>query len=475
MPDGNGPPDRPQKAASPEAPLTVKRLLDQIKTRLEPLFASLCVIGEVSNFRGSGKHWYFTLKDDGAQIACAVWASQQRFLAHAPRDGQRVVLRGSLNVYVQGGTLTLVVTHCEAAGTGDLQARLRQLETQLRAEGLFDREKRPLPRFPRRLGVVAALGGAALQDVLEVTRRRAPGIHLLLAPAAAQGERCVPEVLAALEALQEPRLACDAILLVRGGGGLEDLWAYNDPAMVRAVAGSRIPVLTGVGHEIDISLVDLAADHRAATPSQAAELATPDLGRLRSELQQRIARLHDRLQWRLRGLESTVNLLADSRGMREVPRGLERRGAQLGELLRHLGRIEPMRSARMRLEGLQHRLHLAHPELRLEASRHRLHVLQHRLARLAPVVTHEDDRLRIQDLRRRAEHALGRLLATRARDLDVLAARLGGGNPAGPLRRGFVLVRLEDGRPATSAAGLPPLARLRLQWLDGERTARLDE
>ena len=170
-------------------------------------------------------------------------------------------------------------------------ARLRQLEAELRAEGLFDRPKRPLPRFPEKLGVVAALGGAALRDVLEVTARRAPGIGLLIAPAAAQGERCVPETLLAIQELQDPHWGCEALLLVRGGGSLEDLWAFNDPELVRAVADCRIPVITGVGHEIDTTLVDLAADRRAATPSQAAELATPDRAALGAELRRRVEAL----------------------------------------------------------------------------------------------------------------------------------------------------------------------------------------
>src|SRR5690242_11531471 len=169
-----------------DAPISVKRFLEQVKARIEAPFAAVCLVGEVSNFRGSGKHWYFTLKEEGASLNCAVWASQQRLLKHAPKDGQRVVVKGSLNLYVAGGTLTLSVTHCELAGVGDLQQRLRELEAQLRAEGVFDRPKRALPRFPERIGVVAALGGAALQDVLRVTHRRAPGIHVLIAPAAAQ-------------------------------------------------------------------------------------------------------------------------------------------------------------------------------------------------------------------------------------------------------------------------------------------------
>ena len=181
-----------------DAPLSVKRFLEQVKAKVEPGFAACCLVGEVSNARTSGRHWYFTLKEEGAALSCAVWSSQQRFLKATPKDGQRVVVKGSLGLYVPGGSLTFAVTHLEAAGTGDLQQRLRELEAALRAEGLFERPKRSLPRVPRRLGVVAALGGAALRDVLEVAGRRAPGLPILVAPAAAQGDRCVPEVLAAL-------------------------------------------------------------------------------------------------------------------------------------------------------------------------------------------------------------------------------------------------------------------------------------
>ena len=264
-----------------DAPVSVKRFLEQLKARVEPAYAAVCLVGEVSNFRQSGRHWYFTLKEEGAALGCAVWSSQQRLVGHVPRDGERVQVKGSLNVYVAGGTISIAVTHCQPAGVGDLQARLRQLEAELRAQGVFDRPRRAIPRFPAKIGVVAALGGAALRDVMEVIGRRAPGIHLLVAPAAAQGERAVPENLLALQEIQDPFWGCEVILLVRGGGSLEDLWAFNDPALVRAVAQCRLPVVTGIGHEIDTTLADLAADRRAATPSQAAELASPDRRQLR--------------------------------------------------------------------------------------------------------------------------------------------------------------------------------------------------
>ena len=457
-----------------DAPLSVKRLLEQIKAKLEPPFAAVCVVGEVSNFRGSGKHWYFTLKEEGASLSCAVWAGQQRFLAHAPTNGDRVVVKGSLNLYVAGGSLTLAITHCERAGTGDLQARLRQLEAELRAEGLFDRPKRPLPRFPKRLGVVAALGGAALRDVLEVTQRRAPGIDVLIAPAAAQGDRCVPENLLALQEIQEEFWRCDVLLLARGGGSLEDLWGFNDPALVRAVAACRLPIVTGVGHEIDTTLVDLAADRRAATPSQAAELATPDRQQLAAELRRRTEALTARMQWRLGGLESTLNLLADSPGMRAVPERLERSRASLAALGHRLGRCVPEQHASDRFVEVSRRLQLAHPQRRLDQAQGRLALLRQRLRHAGPAAAGEADLPRVHEARRRLLPAVLNVLATRRNRLEVLEARLSGLDPKGPLQRGFALIKDLEGRPVTSSRKLPSGAEIGLQWLDGERKGRLD-
>jgi exodeoxyribonuclease VII large subunit len=430
-----------------DAPVSVKRLLEQVKSRLEPAFSAVCVVGEVSNFRGSGRHWYFTLKEEGAALQCAVWASQQRLLGHTPRDGERVQVKGALNLYVAGGTLTLAVTHCLPAGAGDLQARLRQLEAELRLEGLFDRPKRPLPRWPRRIGVVAALGGAALRDVVEVTGRRAPGIHLLIAPAAAQGERAVPETLLALQEIQDPFWGCEVVLLVRGGGSLEDLWAFNDRELVRAVAQCRLPIVTGVGHEIDTTLVDLAADRRAATPSQAAELASPDRLQLLSELRRRQEALVARMAWRLRGLESTLNLLADSKGMRSLPERLERGGQRLAALRHRLLRCG---LAGERLGALTQRLQLAHPQRRLDLGANRLELLRQRLGHAA-------------------------ILADRPHRLELLAGRVRAMDPTGPLERGFVLVRDRDGRPLTRSSAAPAAARVELQWRDGRRQATLDD
>ena len=438
-----------------DAAVSVKRFLEQVKARVEPPFAAALVEGEVSNFREAGSgHWYFTLKEEGAALKCAVWRSRQRFMAVKPTNGQKVVVKGALNLYVAGGDLTLDVSHCEPAGEGDLQARLRRLEAELRAEGLFDRPKRALPKHPRRIGVVAAPGGAALQDVLRVTARRAPGVHILVAPAAAQGERCGPENLAALAALQDPALGCDLLLLVRGGGSLEDLWGFNDPALVRAVAACRLPVVTGVGHEIDTTLVDLAADVRAATPSQAAELATPDRAALMQALQARTQRLAFRMQWRMDGLATTLHLLKDSAGMRAVPERIKELGARLAHL-------------RARMDG-------AHPRRRLELSAARFAALRHRMLQSAARIG-DADRPRLAAAARHLVPALEKRLAAQASRLAVELERLKGRDPQAPLTRGFVLALDKDGKPVVSATALPKGAALDLRWADGRRQAELKD
>ena len=456
-----------------DAPLSVKRFLEQVKARIEAPFGAVSLVGEVSNFRGMGRHWYFTLKEEGAALQCAVWAGQQRLLKHIPADGQRVVVAGALNLYVAGGSLTLAVTQCQPAGAGDLQARLRQLEAELRAEGVFDHPKRPLPRFPQRIGVVAALGGAALRDVVEVTGRRAPGIHLLIAPAAAQGERAVPENLLALQEVQDPFWACDVILLVRGGGSQEDLWAFNDPALVRAVAECPLPIITGVGHEIDTTLVDLASDRRAATPSQAAEMATPDRGQCLGEVLRRTEALVGRMAWRLRGLESTLNLLTDSKGMRMVPERLERAGQRLDTLRHRLRRCGAQVGLSSRMQLLNQRLHLAHPQRRLDQAGARLELLVQRLGHAAARVEGQGGLARLLEAGRRLLPAVAQALGTRKHRLEVLDAQLRSLDPRGPLERGFVLVRDAQGRPVTRCAELAARSRVELQWQDGARRADL--
>lgn len=249
------------------------RQLFEIDYRLQDLE----VEGEVSNWRapGASGHVYFTLKDAEAQLKCVMWRSDVLNQRSLPRDGDWVIARGNLGVYEAGGQYQLYCRLIQPAGVGDLAAQFEALKSQLQNEGLFDAErKRPLPEHIGTIGVVTSAGAAAFQDVLNILQRRYPLANVILAPTLVQGDQAPPQIIAALEALNSLG-AIDVILVVRGGGSIEDLWCFNDEQVVRAIAASRVPVVAGVGHEVDFTLTDFAADVRAPTPSAAAELVTP--------------------------------------------------------------------------------------------------------------------------------------------------------------------------------------------------------
>jgi len=268
-------------------PYTISQLTGHISRLIDddPTLNDVWVEGQVSNFsRASSGHCYFTLKDAGSQINCVMWrsiANRQRCL---PAGGDLVLAHGRVGVYEAGGRYQLYVDKIQPAGVGDLYLEFERLKARLEAEGLFDPErKRALPRFPRCIGVVTSPTAAALRDILNVLSRRYPLAEVLLSPTQVQGDAAPPQIVAALDALNE-RDDVDVIIVARGGGSLEDLWAFNDERVARAVAASRLPVICGVGHESDFSLADFAADERAPTPSAAAELVAPDRAELRAQV-----------------------------------------------------------------------------------------------------------------------------------------------------------------------------------------------
>lgn len=265
----------------------IRRLFDD-----EPGLRDVWVEGEVSNFRrvASG-HCYFTLKDSAAQIACVMWRSHAERQVTLPENGDAVLVHGAVSVYEANGVYQLYADRVRPRGLGDLHLRFEQLKAKLLAEGLFDAaRKRPLPAFPRRIGVVTSADAAAFQDVLNVLRRRYPLGEVILSACGVQGDAAPPQIAAAIERLNVHN-ACDVILVCRGGGSLEDLWAFNDERVARAIAASRIPIVSGVGHETDVTIADFAADVRAPTPSAAAELLAPDVADLRLALAGLRARL----------------------------------------------------------------------------------------------------------------------------------------------------------------------------------------
>ncbi|MFN3762543.1 MAG: exodeoxyribonuclease VII large subunit, partial [Anaerolineae bacterium] len=337
---------------------TVSQLMARIRTTVEtdPRLMDVWVEGEVSNFRqvASG-HCYFTLKDAGAELRCVMWRDRVRGMRALPANGDSVLAHGRVGVYEQRGDLQLYVDALEPLGLGWLYQEYERLKARLEAEGLFAPErKRPLPRFPRRIGVVTSPDAAALRDILNILSRRYPLAEVVLAPTLVQGDEAPPQIIAALRALNA-REDIDVILLARGGGSLEELWAFNDERVARAVAASRIPVVCGVGHETDFSLADFAADRRAPTPSAAAELATPD----RAELRQQVRAFQNRLS---RALEAD----------------LSRRRERVREQVRALRRLSPalrLAQARQRLDDLTERAG--------RAIRHQIAVRRERLAGLA--------------------------------------------------------------------------------------------
>ena len=259
--------------ATPEQVYTVTAVNRMARYTLEESFPMVWVEGEISNYHhhGSG-HRYFSLKDDESQLRCAMWRSNATSLKFEPKDGLKVLAQGNLTIYEKGGAYQLSVRRLVPAGTGELELAFRQLQAKLSKEGLFDEaRKRPLPPYPLKVGIVTSPTGAVIHDIIRVARRRNPKIDLILWPSEVQGDVAPGQLVAGIEAFNEYG-DVDVIIIGRGGGSLEDLWAFNDERVVRAVAASDIPVISAVGHEVDVTLADFTADFSAATPSMAAEV-----------------------------------------------------------------------------------------------------------------------------------------------------------------------------------------------------------
>ncbi len=257
--------------------LSVSEITGLVKQTLENEFDEVSVIGEISNFKAhvSG-HWYFTLKDSNAQINCTMWRGLNSYVFFTPQDGMKIITNGKITVYPPRGSYQLDVRSMKPAGVGELQAAFEKLKQKLFEEGLFDEEhKKPIPRFPQRIGVVTAIDGAAFQDMKSIASRRYPLAELVIASCRVQGEGAAEEIVKSIKLLNQQN-DIDVIVVGRGGGSLEDLWAFNEEIVARAIFASKIPVISAVGHEVDFTISDFVADLRAATPSAAIELATPN-------------------------------------------------------------------------------------------------------------------------------------------------------------------------------------------------------
>ena len=308
-----------------------------IKELLEENIPTIWLQGEISNFKDhySG-HYYFTLKDKGAQISAVMWKSRTYELDFRPEDGMLVQALGRVRVYEKGGRYQIDVLRMQPAGLGALQIAFEQLKEKLHAEGLFDEShKKPLPVYPETIGVVTAETGAALQDIINVLTRRAPHIQIIVRPAKVQGQGAAEEIAAAIEEFNEHGKA-DVLIVGRGGGSLEDLWAFNEEAVARAIYRSRIPIISAVGHEVDFSIADFAADLRAPTPSAAAELAVSEADEIRTRLNSSLYYISQRIHSRIRQLRQRINDLERSYGLRRPEDLIKQYGLTVDDMLERL-------------------------------------------------------------------------------------------------------------------------------------------
>ncbi|WP_306548143.1 exodeoxyribonuclease VII large subunit [Desulfobulbus sp.] len=404
--------------------LSVSELNSSIRSLLEGRFPFVSVAGELSNLhKPYSGHCYFTLKDAGAQIKAVLFKLQQRYLERMPKDGDHVVCRGRISVYEPRGDYQLIVDAVDFHGAGALQQAFEQLKRRLAAEGLFDEHlKRSLPRFPTHITLVTSPQGAAVHDFIRIAARRCPMVQIAVYPVTVQGDQAAAEMVQALAEINA-RVSTDVIVLCRGGGSLEDLWAFNDEALARAIRASGLPVVSAVGHEIDLTIADFAADLRAPTPSAAAELLTPDGEALRREIDRHGSRLQRILRNRIDRIEQRLRLTKHR--LETMPHPLDRLLLRLDHLT---GRMELALKTTLADQG--RRLDQASFALARRNPAHRLQLHDQHLKELHTCLAHAI-RLHVQVKQEQFGRAAGVLHAV---------------SPLATLARGYAIVRKNEGR-----------------------------
>jgi exodeoxyribonuclease VII large subunit len=442
-------------AVTPAAPkvYSVTELTREVRGLLETEIGEVWVEGEISNFRAQASgHMYFTLKDAGAQLSVVMFRGNAASLAFKLGDGLQVVAFGEVSVYEARGQYQLIARRIEPKGYGALQLAFEQLKRKLAAEGLFDAaHKKPIPPYPGHIGIVTSPTGAAIRDILNIIERRFPNVHIVIAPVRVQGDGAAAEIAAAVDELNalnaSGRLPLDVLIVARGGGSIEDLWAFNEEIVARAVARSRIPTISAVGHEIDFTICDFVADLRAPTPSAAAELVVKQ----RLELADTIAALGQRLEREtktaLDALKHRLELAASSYVFRR-PAELVRQYQQ---------RVD---DALASIEDAARR--------RLESHRGEIELFGEQLARLSPAARVAQYRQRLENLAGRQAHALKNCRQQWEHALKELNGRLALLNPQNVLNRGYsITTRADDNRTVTDPAQVRPGERIRTRLRTG--------
>lgn len=424
---------------------TISRLVREVRYVLESNFSMLWIEGEISNLsQPSSGHFYFTLKDKTAQVRCAMFRNRNRLLGFTLRDGMQILARAQVGLYETRGEFQLIVEYLEEAGDGALRRAFEELKQRLSAEGLFASEhKRPLPTLPKQVGVITSPSGAAIRDILSVLKRRFPAIPVLIYPVPVQGDGAFQKIAAAI-ARAEQRRDCDLLILARGGGSLEDLWAFNEEILARAIYNCTLPIICGVGHEIDFTIADFAADKRAPTPSAAAEIAVPDS----CEWSQRFLNLEQRL-----------SLLFQQR-LRHAGHSLE----GLAKRLRHPH--TRLQEWAQRVDELEQRLNRAHLVLERERC-YRLQGLLNRLQSLNPAQRLGIYRSRLVDLSRRLHASQQQRLEQQRMQLEMAQRALQAVSPQATLERGYAIVTGPKGVVLRKASQIQPGASIEARLAEG--------
>lgn len=434
---------------------TVTRLNSAVRMILEQDLGLVWLTGELSNLAmPSSGHWYFSLKDLGAQVRCAMFKGNNRRVAFRPQDGMQVLVQARVSLYEPRGDYQLIIESMQPAGDGVLALRFEELKRRLGAEGLFDEgRKRPLPREPRAVGLVTSATGAALHDMLTVLKRRAPDLPVFIYPTQVQGSAAISQIVAAI-ALANRRAEVDVLIVGRGGGSLEDLWCFNEEVVARAIANSAIPVISAVGHEVDVTISDFAADLRAPTPSAAAELVAPD----QSARAQRLAHLWQRLVQAMNRHQTAARhgfvLLQKRLDHQDPKRRLEQQSQRLDELSARLQQLlnQRLHQGELRLANLELRLQANSPERLLAAGKRRHQLAQERLHAL---------------IAKRQDQASHRLA--------MLTARLDGVSPLATLGRGYSITRTQSGDVINRAAQVNAGQTLVTTLAEGHLQVRVEE
>ncbi|MBN1154045.1 exodeoxyribonuclease VII large subunit [candidate division KSB1 bacterium] len=339
--------------------LTITELTREIKLLIESSFPMVWAEGEISNFKlHSSGHMYFSLKDSGAQVSCVLWRTRAQSLRFTPQDGMKVIVMGAVTLYEKRGAYQLDIAKMQPSGIGDLQLAFEQLKQKLKEEGLFDQQyKKPIPKFPERIGIVTSPTGAAIRDLLNVLTRRFPCAEVIINPVRVQGDGAAQEIARAIDEFNEYG-QIDVMIVGRGGGSLEDLWAFNEEVTARAIFRSKIPVISAVGHEIDFSISDFVADLRAPTPSAAAELVVPDKDDLMHRIVNNLRTMHDTIATRIQYYQDRLVTFERSYGIRRPTDLVKQFQQRLDDVLISMQRIQSHRldMLRSKLESTKQRL-----------------------------------------------------------------------------------------------------------------------